>query len=316
MIPFDPTKSNLGNSAHLAPEVLRAVERASREVDSSRGGAKGPSSSKLPCHKQLEFAAGVILFEILFLTGHPYGRYPANLADLFAPSAHGQAKNDFVVGLECDIKEKISQLRSKDFSQLQCAALRDVLLGLVELDDTKRMSLHTAIQTLGATEKRQQKPEVSPAPETTVATSPPSRVLEVWILGASFVGKSRLMSAFTGAQYAPVTVGVNSTWRNVRPGMPKGFHVRLWDTAGQRIFRNSMAGLTTQDAFVALVYDVTVHARHNPRLQLLAVHPTYLLLCRTDIRFGSRMTKSATFICNSGSKDASPHALSSQTKLI
>ena len=53
----------------------------------------------------------------------------------------------------------------------------------------------------------------------------------------------------------------------------------MWDTAGQRIFRNSMAGLTSRDAFVMLVYDVTVRPSSSYHVQCMLLLLLLLLLC-------------------------------------
>ena len=256
VVALEAESTNIGNSSHLAPEVICALQAArdtspgtSQQVDiddgpgggGGGGGSAAPVSSIptndslksaryfLPCRRQLEFAAGVLLFELLFPKCHPYQGYPMNLQQLLRGARVTTSSDDasfpshqddveLVKRLQTDMHNKIAGLRSSGFSAEQQGSLEQVLQGLLQIDSARRMSLDDAVRVLGSVDKGSQ--------STTAAAT--SRLLEIWVLGASFVGKSLLMTSFTGASYTPVTVGVNSSWRNVRPGMPKGFQVRIF----------------------------------------------------------------------------------------
>ena len=286
--------ANLGNSSHLSPEVLAALQPV-------KDGPAAPGYT-IPCLKQLEFAAGVLLYELLCGKGHPFGKYPANINKLVDPAS------PVLRTFRREMDAQFGQLPASGFKPSQQTALRGVIHGLTHMDPYHRMPLIEAIRILGGVDKTKN-PKVPKVPnligEGGSEKSDPSatdRVLEVWILGASYVGKSLLMSAFTGASYRPVTVGVNSGWRNVRPGMPKGFQVRVWDTAGQRIFRNSMAQLTSHDAFVVLVYDVTVRVSLSWSLVFAFVEHLSLHYCSQ----GQPLQKLERFTPSSKNADAWP----------
>jgi len=149
MHPFHNTTLGVGNTAHLAPEVVEAV----RWQSGARGQSDGPhvDSIVVPLAQQPSFAVGVLLFELALNGKHPFTA-PLSEASDTNQSESKEEGAESPGAMAGTVEERLKQLQNATTSRYAMVAG-----GLIAPDPAHRMPLSDALRLLRGVSSRKAK---------------------------------------------------------------------------------------------------------------------------------------------------------------